>query len=86
MRIKVLALCIFMMLTLIRSAYSDDNHLYTEANESAGIVLNVSYEIDLELNIVKYTFLSISNSKIDFGMKNIINTLSIQSIHEMSYI
>ena len=43
MQVRMFLICIFMVLMMVRNAFSDDNLLYTEAIERADIVSNVRY-------------------------------------------
>lgn len=72
MQVRIFLIYIFMVLIMVRNAFSDDNLLYTEANERANVVSNVSYKIDLDLNSGKDTFLC--SSEIEFDAKNSNNT------------
>lgn len=68
MQVRIFLIYIFMVLIMVRNAFSDDNLLYSEALERAETVSNVSYKIYLDLDNGLDSFLC--SSEIEFDAKN----------------
>ena len=65
---KTFLSALLLVFTLLNIAFSDDNLLYTEAQQRAEVVSNVSYKVHLDLDSGLDTFLC--TSEIEFDAKN----------------